>query len=188
MPTSPARSEGSTAGDRIVVVRDVAPEDVAAGSGSDWARRYRHRHQVESKVAEADLVVASDGDIALLHGPDADPVEVARAWLDLGPAIVVLVRGHEGLLAVRRGGATIEVAAAPPDAAGPADALGGSGAATAALLAWAHERGAPSGTDLTELGDAEVRGGLALAARAAAGATEARPDTDPSHHAERPDA
>ncbi|WP_084074249.1 PfkB family carbohydrate kinase [Demequina sp. NBRC 110052] len=60
------------------------------------------REAVEWYVARADVVKASDEDVAAIY-PDRDPVEVADAWSRRGPAFVALTRGGEGSVLVRRG-------------------------------------------------------------------------------------
>ncbi|WP_190226616.1 carbohydrate kinase family protein, partial [Streptomyces hydrogenans] len=57
--------------------------------------------RVERCVALADLVKASDEDLAWLY--PGEPVEaVAARWLALGPAVVLVTRGGDGALAVTR--------------------------------------------------------------------------------------
>lgn len=53
---------------------------------------------IESYLQVADLVKASDEDLAWLY-PQADPLEIARAWLELGPSLVVVTRGADGAVA-----------------------------------------------------------------------------------------
>jgi fructokinase len=60
------------------------------------------RRQVEAWVASSDIVKASDEDLAWLFPAD-DPADVARRWLALGPAVVVVTRGDRGAYAVARG-------------------------------------------------------------------------------------
>jgi len=57
------------------------------------------RGRIEDLVALADVVKVSDEDVAWLV-PGADPVAVARDWLALGPALVVVTFGGEGAVAV----------------------------------------------------------------------------------------
>ncbi|MFF8345220.1 carbohydrate kinase [Cellulosimicrobium funkei] len=57
------------------------------------------RARIEALVALADVVKVSDEDLAWL-APGTDPVDVARAWLALGPALVVVTFGGEGAVAV----------------------------------------------------------------------------------------
>ena len=53
------------------------------------------RPRVERLVALADVVKASDEDVAWLY-PDAALAEVQARWLALGPALVVVTRGADG--------------------------------------------------------------------------------------------
>ncbi|MFJ5094948.1 carbohydrate kinase [Streptomyces sp. NPDC088557] len=57
--------------------------------------------RAERCVALADLVKASDEDLAWLY-PDEDPEAVAARWLALGPALVLVTRGAGGSAAVTR--------------------------------------------------------------------------------------
>jgi len=68
------------------------------------------RPLVERLVRLADVVKASDEDLAWLE-PGVDPAELAARWAGLGPAIVVVTRGGEGVLVATAGGVRLEVAA-----------------------------------------------------------------------------
>ncbi|MCB7136545.1 carbohydrate kinase family protein [Cellulosimicrobium marinum] len=57
------------------------------------------RARIEELVALADVVKVSDEDLAWLV-PGTDPLDVARAWRALGPAVVVVTFGGEGAVAV----------------------------------------------------------------------------------------
>jgi fructokinase len=59
--------------------------------------------RVERFVAASHVVKASDEDLEWLY-PDQDPDEAVRRWAQLGPELVVVTRGEDGCLAVRRGG------------------------------------------------------------------------------------
>lgn len=61
------------------------------------------RPRIEELVALADVVKVSDEDLAWLV-PDADPVAVARDWLALGPALIIVTFGGEGAIAVTTAG------------------------------------------------------------------------------------
>ncbi|MGN7704065.1 carbohydrate kinase family protein [Cellulosimicrobium sp. 22601] len=61
------------------------------------------RARIEALVALADVVKVSDEDLAWL-APGTDPVAVARDWLALGPALVVVTYGGEGALALTAAG------------------------------------------------------------------------------------
>ncbi|WP_372594451.1 carbohydrate kinase [Actinotalea sp.] len=67
------------------------------------------RPVVERLVALSDVVKVSDEDLAWLE-PGTEPTDVARRWVGLGPAAVVVTRGGEGAVAVTRSGLTVEVA------------------------------------------------------------------------------
>ena len=55
------------------------------------------RRLIESSIALADVVKVSDEDIAWLC-PDVPVAEVLAAWSALGPALVVMTRGGDGVL------------------------------------------------------------------------------------------
>lgn len=57
--------------------------------------RDTYRTQIERLTREADLVKASDEDLAWLY-PDRDPEDTAQALLTLGPKLVVLTHGSHG--------------------------------------------------------------------------------------------
>ncbi|WP_098464668.1 carbohydrate kinase family protein [Isoptericola jiangsuensis] len=61
------------------------------------------RPTVEELVSLADVVKVSDEDLGWL-APGADPLVVARSWLGLGPALVVVTLGGEGAVAVSAAG------------------------------------------------------------------------------------
>ncbi|HTY73714.1 MAG TPA: carbohydrate kinase [Actinomycetes bacterium] len=82
------------------------------------------RPRVERLVALADVVKASDEDLAWL-APDTPLEEVASSWLDLGPALVVVTRGREGAFVTARSG-SFELAPVPVtvvDTVGAGDAF-----------------------------------------------------------------
>jgi len=58
--------------------------------------------RVVELVALADVVKVSDEDIAWFH-PDLEQDDAVQAWLDLGPAFVVVTRGGEGATVYRQG-------------------------------------------------------------------------------------
>lgn len=69
------------------------------------------RPSMERFVALADLVKVSDEDLAWL-APGQDPVDVAKGWLTLGPAVVVVTFGGDGATAVCAAGRVDVVAPA----------------------------------------------------------------------------
>ena len=87
------------------------------------------RAKVERLVGLSDVVKASDEDLAWL-APGVEPAEVAAAWLELGPGLVVVTRGEQGAIAACRAG-TFEV---PPIEVEVADTVGAGDAFMAGLL------------------------------------------------------
>lgn len=61
------------------------------------------RQRIDRFVALSDVVKASDEDLRW-YDPARTPEEVARNWLDRGPAVVVVTMGSEGAFAVCRTG------------------------------------------------------------------------------------
>jgi fructokinase len=138
------------------------------------------RRRVAELVDLADVVKASDEDLAWLH-PGRDVVEVAREWQARGPALVVVTLGADGAVAVTADGVLTIPATRTPvvDTVGAGDtfmgalidgvvALGGAGAGVR------RAGGIPS-IALEEV--------LGRAARAAA-ITVSRPGADPPVAAE----
>lgn len=136
------------------------------------------RARVLSLVARADVVKASDEDIAWLH-PGEDPVAVARRWAASGPVLVVVTRGADGVVAVRGAGcradsaapaapAELRVASAPVDVV---DTVGAGDTFMGALLDGllsAGACGAAARTALDALADADLTALLERSAQAAA--------------------
>lgn len=121
---------------------------------------------VERFVALADVVKASDEDLALLH-PGVDPVDAARGWLRLGARLVVVTRGPRGATAVR--GADVVDRAAPQ--VDVVDTVGAGDAFTAGLLhalAGAARLGTDPGRRLAEASADELGHCLTVATTAAA--------------------
>ncbi|MEU3610268.1 carbohydrate kinase [Streptomyces sp. NPDC035033] len=131
--------------------------------------------RVERCVALADLVKASDEDLAWLH-PGEPPEAVAARWLALGPAVVLVTRGGDGALAVTR---EHTVAVGAP-AVSVVDTVGAGDSFMSAVL------DALAGRDragLAGLGRAELAGLLARATAAAA-VTVSRAGAQPPDRAE----
>ena len=157
------------------VTYDVNARPAITGAGAELLAA------VESVAALADLVKASDEDLAVLH-PDADHVTAARRLLDLGPVAVVVTRGAEGSTWVARDG----VVDVPAPATEVVDTIGAGDTFGAALVDGLWTRGllGPDRRDaLTALPDAERAALLHHAARAAA-LVVARPGADPPYRHE----
>ena len=157
--------------DRVLVFVDpnCRPSVITDNAG------YRARlHRV---LARADVVKVSGDDLAYLDA-DADPLDVARGLLALGPRVVLFTDGADS---VRILCATEEVVVAVPrvdvvDTVGAGDAFGG------AFLAFWGRAGLHRDdlTDLAALGDVVAR------AIVVAGITCTRAGADPPHLSELP--
>lgn len=109
----------------------------------------RARPLVEPAVAAAQLVKASEDDIAWLYPDDAISAVAAR-WLELGPQAVVITRGEHGAVGFRAGADPIERAGRPVrlvDTIGAGDAFT-SGLLTALATAGVYDAAKLAATDL----------------------------------------
>jgi fructokinase len=161
--------------DRATVSYDVNARPAVTGTGPDVVAR------VERMVAVADLVKASDEDLAALY-PDRAYADSAAALLELGPAAVVVTRGAEGALWLDRQG-PVEVEPRPVTVA---DTIGAGDTFGAALIDALWERGrlgAEGRTALAALPRDEVVEVLEHASGAAA-ITVSRPGADPPYRDE----
>ncbi|MDQ0644907.1 carbohydrate kinase family protein [Microbacterium murale] len=143
--------------------------------------RDRARHEVESFVGLADLVKASDEDLAWLY-PGTDPLEMAWAWLNTGPAVVVVTTGAGGAFAVSRAG-VVRVRGVRADVV---DTVGAGDTFMSALIHGLIETGfsgLAARERLRRIDTNAVAGLLALGARAAT-ITVSRPGADPPRLAE----
>ncbi|WP_235779457.1 carbohydrate kinase family protein [Sinomonas notoginsengisoli] len=143
------------------------------------------RGRVERFVGLADVVKASDEDLAWLY-PGADPLDSARRWLTLGgsegPAFVVVTRGAQGPWAVGHSG-EVSVPAPPVRVV---DTVGAGDSFMAALLSAIVDReldGAQRRSELRRLDIRELGRILEFAARAAA-VTVSRPGANPPSRVE----
>jgi fructokinase len=99
----------------------------------------------------ADLVKLSAADAGWLY-PDTPLATVARRWLELGPALVVITRGPEGSTAYGPGATAV----APPVAVEVVDTVGAGDAFTAGALAWLHRSGRLKRSELAGLSESEM--------------------------------
>jgi len=124
------------------------------------------RDQVEALVAVADVVKASDEDLAYLY-PGRAPSESAQSWLADGPALVVLTSGAAGCTAwTARGEMSVDAPVVDV-----ADTVGAGDAFTSALLTGLGRRkvlGAEQRSALRSLGNDDLRRLLTEATTAAA--------------------
>ena len=131
------------------------------------------RERVEELIALTDVVKASEDDLVLLY-PGSAVSEVLRRWATLGPALVVVTRGPEGV--VFGLSTTGELASAPTLAEAVVDTVGAGDSFMAGLLsglASAGLTGAEGRKRLAEATLADVRPAIDRALACAA-ATVAR--------------
>jgi len=125
-------------------------------------------------VSLSNLVKVSEEDLAWYY-PGIEPVEVARRWVKLGPAVVVVTLGGEGAVAVRCNGVELRIPGVPVKVA---DTIGAGDTFTGALLDGLASAGVVNNQTLTDLPDADLLAALNWAAKAAA-ITCSRPGANP---------
>ncbi len=139
------------------------------------------RTRVEGFIALADVVRASDSDLAWLY-PDRDPIETARSWLAAGPSVVILTMGAGGAHGFARNG-DVHVSAIEADVE---DTVGAGDSSMAAVLMGLSERGyvGPGRREaLREISAEELRSIMQLAAKASS-ITVSRAGANPPTRAE----
>lgn len=148
----------------------------ALADGHDATRR-----AVEDTVALADVVKVSVEDLAWLH-PGVDALEVARAWLGLGPVLVVVTDGGRGAIAVTAD----ESVAVPAVRVAVVDTVGAGDTFMGTLLDGLVTAGAagPGGREVLATMPADVLGVLLARCARAAAVTVSRPGADPPTRAE----
>jgi fructokinase len=137
--------------------------------------------RIERLVALADVVKASDEDIAWLY-PDATVPEILERWLALGPGLVVVTRGAAGADALCASG-SVHVKAPVTEVA---DTIGAGDSFMAGLLAALGDLELLGGQRRDDL-RALPRRGVAQAVRVAircAAITVSRPGADPPTRAD----
>jgi len=140
--------------------------------------RADHLQRLHRWISLADLVKVSDADLHSLE-PGVDPITVAQAWRERGPAVVVVTKGAEGAVAVT----STDVIAVPGLAVDVADTVGAGDAFSAGLLTALAERGQLSPAGLTSLTRPDLEQVLTFATSVAA-LTCTRPGADPPTRAE----
>jgi fructokinase len=135
--------------------------------------RRAHLARLNRMIAMADVVKASDEDVAWMTGKD-DVRAAARGWLKRGAKLVVITRGAKGFeaftgsFAVSRPAAKVKVA----------DTVGAGDTFMASLLAALRKAKLLDKKKLATISEAKLTEALAFAARAAA-ITCSRPGADP---------
>ncbi|MEX3648084.1 carbohydrate kinase [Mycolicibacterium porcinum] len=124
------------------------------------------RGRIDRLVERADIVKVSEDDLRWMD-PRHSPEQIARAWLEVGPAIVTVTSGERGAFAVCRSG-TVSVPARPVQVV---DTVGAGDAFMAGLLdaVWSLGLlGADRRRDLSRIGTGALEGVLQSAALSAA--------------------
>jgi fructokinase len=124
--TAKQRSRGAT----VCADLDALPEVVGSPG--------RGRVMIDRLIRSADVVRASIGSIAWLH-PGRAPEAVAEQWLAMGPKLVVITCGADGVIAVHGTGAVVHRPAHPGRAPRAASPPGADDAFTAGLLGGLHQ-------------------------------------------------
>jgi fructokinase len=137
------------------------------------------RVRVEQLVRSADLVKASAEDVAWL-APGASIETVARSWLGLAPALIVVTLGEHGSVAFTEGAAPVAV---PGSRAAVVDTVGAGDSFSSALLAGLYDRGVLGAGFRAAVPALDLRALLTTAGRAAA-LTCARAGAQPPTSAE----
>lgn len=140
------------------------------------------RQTVESFVALADVVKASDRD--MIHiGRGNDPQKMAAAWLNLGPKLVILTQGAGDVIAFASSGLQMRM---PVSKVTVADTVGGGDAVMSALIDGLWGAGLLGADHREALGqiDAATLGPILNRSTASAAATLSREGANPPSAAE----
>src|SRR3954469_3123294 len=139
------------------------------------------RPGIEALVALSDVVKVSDEDLQWLY-PDREDEDVAREWLGMGPAIVVVTRGGNGVFAVT---ADLEVRR-PATVIDLVDTVGAGDSFTAGLLDGLRRADLIGGSRRESLGAIDESSLISVLDTASliAAITCSRPGADPPTRAE----
>jgi fructokinase len=110
-----------------------------------------YRVRIGRLVAMADLVKLSAADAGWLY-PETPLAVVARRWLELGPALVVITRGSEGSTAY----GPRATSSAPAILVEVKDTVGAGDAFTAGSLAWLYRSGRLERSELARLSESDL--------------------------------
>ena len=111
------------------------------------------RHDVEQFVRLADVVKASDEDLAWL-GEGSDPVEMLTEWMGLGPKIGILTMGEHGVVAMTASGVEIRI---PGERADVVDTVGAGDSFMSATIDGVWTAGLLGAEHRVDLGRIEAR-------------------------------
>ncbi len=125
--------------------------------------RNRHAERIRRMVAMADIVKLSDEDLAWF-GETGSQDDIAHAWLDRGPKLVVITQGAKGAIAYSR----TQRVAIEPQKVTVVDTVGAGDTFNAGILASLHEQGLLTKPAVASLSEDAIRQALTLGAKAAA--------------------
>lgn len=124
--------------------------------------RERHLARMRRMLAMSDIVKLSEEDLDWFGEPGGI-CAVARGWLALGPKLVVVTRGGDGLVAFNRD----HMVSVPARRVPVVDTVGAGDTVNAGILASLHEAGRLTREGIAQLGEAELIATLEFAALAA---------------------
>ena len=125
--------------------------------------RARHADRIRRMVAMADIVKLSDEDLAWF-GETGSQADIARAWLQRGPKLIVITQGEKGAVAYSRDHAV----AIEPQRVAVVDTVGAGDTFNAGILASLSEQKLLSKSAVASLSQEAIRQALDLGAKAAA--------------------
>ena len=123
----------------------------------------KHLARMRRMIAMADVVKLSDEDLSWF-GESGSFDDVAGAWLELGPKLIVVTHGPKGAVGYSRRH-KVEV---PSQRVTVADTVGAGDTFNAGILASLHQQDALKKATLADLSEAAIRSALSLGAKAAA--------------------
>ncbi len=138
-----------------------------------------HLARLDTVFRRADVVRLSEDDARLMD-PDTSPGDTAIGIARRGASLVVLSRGGDGVVAIRRnpeGDGYLRVDRPIPSVP-VADTIGAGDSFNAGLLAWLHDHGRLSKPAIAGLSEEEVIAAVDFAVTVAA-VTVTRPGADP---------
>jgi fructokinase len=124
---------------------------------NEWRRRF------EAFLPYADIVKASDEDLAVGYGPAADISQIVQQWHAAGPALVLVTRGALGSTGYLRGQPPVSVPGRPVNVI---DTVGAGDTFHAAALAYLSKIGRLERSALSNLTQAELQQALDYAVTA----------------------
>jgi fructokinase len=137
-----------------------------------------HLARMKRMLAMADIVKLSDEDLDWF-GETGSHAEIAARWLKLGPKLMVVTKGGDGLV----GFSASHAVSVPADKVTVVDTVGAGDTINAGILASLHDQGLLTKQAIASLTEAQIRAVLAFAAKAAA-VTVSRAGANPPTRAE----